>query len=443
MLTGHDPPRAFTADADLGEWGSLAGRQGSQHPDGSYLAIAVSRDAILVGALLREPFSGGIWLGLATDPPDLPEPYDSNVNGYTIPVTENECRFVSVCCPSGDVELTGKPRPRAVTARCLDALSRYRELVSRLAKRHTRQLKLEASGVSEVLESGKLEPIAAAKAVWKTRPKGVSVEVSLPLSALPRLSTPALADVRAWAGASGRPLAEARSKPIDVAFPNPVRFQPHAELREALMALQGKPNRLESYGSFLYGKFGISYRADDPEHFEILEHRTKMELSPKQLGLHTKASNVGAYDLGETKAPIRMLEISKQGKTLGAVRWDHAEQRAFLLDGKLIVAWYEPGYYEWMVASAVPPAFHAVDFDQQPPKDLVDRELESNLLSDCQDQWSLPPGRLVVSANSDTWAWSGGCAHGSGKGAKRVRFTATWRWNKSKGQFETEWKQLP
>ena len=310
MLTGHDPPRAFTADADLGAGGSLAGRQGSQHPDGSYLAIAVSRDAILVGALLREPFSGGIWLGLATDPPDLPEPYDSNVNGYTIPVTENECRFVSVCCPSGDVELTGKPRPRAVTARCLDALSRYRELVSRLAKRHTRQLKLEASGVSEVLESGKLEPIAAAKAVWKTRPKGVSVEVSLPLSALPRLSTPALADVRAWAGASGRPLAEARSKPIDVAFPNPVRFQPHAELREALMALQGKPNRLESYGSFLYGKFGISYRADDPEHFEILEHRTKMELSPKQLGLHTKASNVGAYDLGETKAPIRMLEIS-------------------------------------------------------------------------------------------------------------------------------------
>jgi hypothetical protein len=437
-LGGREVPAAFVLDGELGEWGALTRTGAPQHPDGSYVAIAISNDALLVAASLRAPLKEGIWFGLASEPAVLPEPYEHVINGYTISVSDRACEYEAQCCPMGDVEFTGKRLPEARTAKCRAELARHASLVSKLAERYTRQFRFEAGGVWEATASGAQVPVDGARVSWKASPAGAAVEISLPLQALPRMSVPVLNGLQAWAGSAGLPLADVAAKKVPIALPS-VLFQPHAELRQALMELEGHPNRLEKYKGFFYGRFGISYQPGDPTHFEILEHQTAMELAPTQITLYDKTAAYGDYEAGELKIPVRHVELSKQGKTHFVQRWDHTRQELYKLDGDLVAAWYDAPHYEWMIGIPVAPVFEAVSISES-GKSLVDSPLEMQALIDCQDGWKIAPGSMVVGPGFEVWVWSGSCPQDRGGKRTLARFTGTWRWDRTRKQYVRDWR---
>ncbi|MBI5534404.1 MAG: hypothetical protein HY898_16895 [Deltaproteobacteria bacterium] len=450
VLHGAKPPQSFKLDGDLAEWGSLAGPEAPQRPDRSYLTLAVTGSSVLVAASLREPLAGGVWFRVTAPPPALPRPYNEAVHGYTIPITDQECEFSSYCCPSGGLAFTGVRQAPAHTAACKAGLARYDALAKRLAQRYTRQLKLDRSGIAEVTASGQVTAIQGARVVWRETAAGVTAEAEMPLAILPRIALPDMEVLEIAAGSTG-PLSGSQpgaSVPTsDLPIPR-LLLQPHAELYQSLHAEQGHGNFAIPYKSFLYPTLGLSYQPGDPNHIEILEHKTHMDLAPTQLSLYDKTGTYGDYTVGESRGPLRFLEVAMRGVVQGVVPWDHPKQQVFMLDGELIAAWYDQPGFSFMSGSTPPPYFEARGFGSSPPRNLIDRPILEELWSSCsQDLLRNTRGKVQASmtanATFDTWTWRGSCPKGDQSKQQTIKFVATWTWDKTSRRFVGRWSEVP
>jgi hypothetical protein len=210
------------------------------------------------------------------------------------------------------------------------------------------------------------------------------------------------------------------------------------------MNLQGIPNSALFYDGFTYDVFGISYQPGRSQEFEILKHRSLMEVYPVTLPLYRRTSSVGPYDLGVVPEPVRMLEISKDGQTEGVFPWGADQQQVFLLDGHLIVLSYTHPEY-WFMCGCLPP----------PRLTLV--VLEGNGLwrpanepKVFEDLWSrgctvhgaavhredLFRATLTSNATRDTWTWTGTCPQEDASGLTALPKSVVLRWHPERRFFD-------
>jgi hypothetical protein len=166
-----------------------------------------------------------------------------------------------------------------------------------------------------------------------------------------------------------------------------------------------------------------------------------MDLHPTQLDLYEKTAVMGDYQVGELKAPVRHVEVSRNGQSIIVQRWDHTRQELYMLDGDLVAAWYQAPFYNWLIGMAVPPVFDAFSA-QQNGKSLVENALPFEALGDCEDQWRIAAGSMQAARPFERWSWSGSCIKAPIRKKKTsARFTATWRWDKARKVYTADWKE--
>jgi hypothetical protein len=399
-VTAMRRPPQFLLDGDVREWGSLlpplphpdepqvpmldSGLVGSFNPvehvaldpgdnprdAASHVGIALTRDALLIAAELGALAKDGIWLGIGSLAPDLPPVGEAARGGYTRPFN---CEYEQVDIGEGRVE-NGKRNPPEVEAACKALIARHAQRTAEYNARFTRLFKVDREGARFAQEDGRLSAIEGAKALWKQGVKGATIEISLPLAALPRLSQAPLDWLRLAAAIPTSP----RPAIVDAAWvwvhlPEPVSFEPHGEIRaRAFHALHDRT----------FFSPALSYTAADPLHVETMQYngydRTTVE--PRVVTLYEKRATMGDVEVGEVWAYGRSIAILKQGKVTGflpAMPELNAETATMerakgyaTRDGELHVLSYAPGGWtdlyaslpaQWSVIAVAPDGSHRMD----------------------------------------------------------------------------------
>ena len=234
-ITAARRPPTVVLDGDITEWGSLlpsslpapppepdntppfvsTGEPGEPGPPPekplpsgpnpasatSHLALALGNDAVTIAADLGEPARDGFWLGIGEVPPPVPSIGLIARAGYIVPFN---CDFEQIRLMEGEWK-KGPAKPPEVVAACRGVLARHAELIARHRARFTRLFKIDRDGVHGSSADGTLSTIDGAKAVFKPGARGATVEVSLPLTAMPRLAEAPAVTLRLVARAATGP----------------------------------------------------------------------------------------------------------------------------------------------------------------------------------------------------------------------------------------------
>ncbi|MDC3955092.1 hypothetical protein [Polyangium jinanense] len=251
-------PANVLIDGNLAEWGSLLPPpEGNQPPAGapSHLAFALTKDGAFVAAELAELSKDGIWLAFGF-PPSTP----ASSSG----VEAHEARFV-------------------------------------------RMFRLDKSGLFQVSESGALVPVPHSVTTMAFTPRAMTIEARIPVAAYPRASAAPIpgARVQVIAATTSTPPKIDGAKWIDVTAPEPVAFEPHAELRAAVY----RQNLAERK------PLGLSYSPADPGHIETVRHPGKDTSSvvTSESPLYVPQRTLGDVEIGYTSAVLPSVAVFKGG----------------------------------------------------------------------------------------------------------------------------------
>ncbi|MEP7121165.1 MAG: hypothetical protein ABJE95_09655 [Byssovorax sp.] len=335
VVAARRPP-TLALDGDLAEWGSLlppppkppppapvpAPVPDPDHdrplPSGpnpasasSHLALALTSDGVTLAAELGEPAKDGIWLGIGVVPPTVPSVGLFTRAGQIRPF---DCEFETIRLIEGEFE-RGKRNPPEVVAACRALIARHDELVARHRARFTRLFKLDRDGVRRVAVDGTLSPIEGAKAVFKPGPHGGTVEVALPISALPRMVEAPVVTLRLVARAvTGQKPDLVAAQWVEVELPDPVTFEPFGDLRNH------SARRLDS----TVRETGFSYQPGDALHVETMRYDTELKadavITLDETLQHQPVARIGDLEIGYVSVYRPWLAIFDKGKFLREAR---------------------------------------------------------------------------------------------------------------------------
>lgn len=308
------PPPDASIDGDPGEWGSLGGREGPADPRRSNLVFALDQRALLIAASLGEGAREGIWLGLAATPPMVIPIGTGWTNGGTDPINcDLEGHLVGPRWVTGE---DGKPASPESKAACKAVLDHYEKFVSSYEKRFSRRFKIDREGVREVTANGELLSIAGASAVWKPGAAGISVEASLPLSALPRLVEAPLTSIGAWARVTPAAPPEVPAEQVKVPLPHPVSFGPYPEILAHVL----EENKYQTKWDIQYPTAAQSYQPGDPLRVESIDYDGPSAVKLNEGTLYERALGLGDIEVGYVHAFHEYVAIFKGGKLLSLVK---------------------------------------------------------------------------------------------------------------------------
>jgi hypothetical protein len=322
-------PAAPVIDGDLGEWGALPSPPPSlpppvpydePEPKGkpvkvpnpsnatSHLAFALTPQVALIAAELDGPAREGIWLGIGSEPAELPLPGSYQGNAGYVPVgtagASNGCAETQQA-DGEDGYRTVTRSPEAVAA-CQAELARHAERRAKHRKRFVRLYKIDHAGVHGVAEDGRLVALGSAKSAWKPRGNGATLEISLPLDTLPRMAKAPLASLRLVARAATSPEPPALDTWVWLELPDAVSFEPYGALRAHAFkrALDYGAAGPDGLGLTTYRlPRGMSYQAAEPSLLELVDSPDCMALRAREVPLYKKEASFGDVEVGYVAAP--------------------------------------------------------------------------------------------------------------------------------------------
>ncbi len=457
-----DAPRGFAVDGDLAEWGALpppkptaplgpaerayaesrgatAKVTGAPNPEDapSKLAVALSKDALLLAADLGPAAAKGFWIAVGGWVPDVPLLGQPAGRAGFLPL---QCENQVECYEAGEsggsaCGVGEKPNPPEVVASCKKLVAHHEALEIEHAQRFAVAFRVEASGVLAVLRGGATKPVAGAKVAFKNGAKGATAEVSIPLFDLPRFGEAPLVGLRLRAGAKlgdatpDRPAAEW----IGVDLPAPVTFEPFASLRATVFSDQmAFDERYASPVSTLYLQpKALSYHPSDPLHFECMPGTGEDgDFSSSLHSLYEKRATLGDVEVGlvDKCDSNSHLVFSKAGKSTGAL--DLAGKLAGVLTrgGELHVLasrdGWSPSWSGWAAGA------------DGKPREVVEKLTLAADQPDPKDPGAYWHDVTVFSSKElDSFGWRGE----KGKHAVEV----TWRWDERKKMYVGKERRLP
>jgi hypothetical protein len=292
VLSATQVPPTLELDGELGEWGVFAdGKPTVLTP--SFVAVAATADSVVLLGRVRNLPEQGLWLWLQNEAPELP-PIGTYQRGGGI---------IALQCDLPEDERAYSPFDDDT---CHRMLEQYDELQRSYAATFMRQLHLTAQAVS--LRSGDREaPVVDAKLAFKTGEGAVTFEVVLPLSALPRTTTPELASLFVTAERAGSaPPREPKPEALaSVTFGAPIRFGQDSEMLRCLMQNGNAMMPMAPRFSYQPGTPNQIFRAANSGGFSI--EMSEVPLSSREGGL-------GPFEVRSVHGGSTFLAILKQGE---------------------------------------------------------------------------------------------------------------------------------
>jgi len=382
-LAALKAPAKVQIDGDIAEWGSLLplpkppkddkkdGKKSEKKDDkkepkggekkapppsaaASHVAVAITDQEALIAAELGESATrSGFFLGLGDTPPDVARIGEW---GRGNQVWEFECEYEHTDISDGDW-VRGERNPPEVIAACEQLKVDHEEYVRKNSLRFECVYKIDASGI-KVFSEGSLRPVEGAKVARKPRGKGSTVEVSLPLKALPRMADAPLKTLQLSALVAlvddlvGTLQGQAGWDSIDL--PEPAFFNPHGELRAKAFEHTVFDPTVPS---------GLSYQPGDPMHVEVLGYEgNPSAITPVQKTLYEKFASLGDVDVVHVPADGLSVGTIKAGKfvDLFPVEFDYNFERPLKAYGtvergdELHVFLYYDAHYSGMQGPMAP-----------------------------------------------------------------------------------------
>jgi hypothetical protein len=304
-------PAKLVIDGDLAEWGSLLPpdpdpRRDESKPDPnpadapSRVAVALSGEGAFFAAELGPGAREGVWIGLGVRPPATP-PVGEYQRAGLAPFYE--CGHV----PAPDEVID---EPLEDSAACKAVLKRAADKVAAHERRFRRVYRVDRSGVRALDDQGALVLVEGAKVVFREAGRGATLEASLPLRALPRMSAAPVASLELTARSAAVPTS-ALPPPEGWAFvelPEPVGFEPWAALRAAVFADAEQGNG--------YHGSTASYHPADPLRLETLGWPGEVERRDyvaRDGALYTKRLALADVEVGVVEGSADHLAVLRRG----------------------------------------------------------------------------------------------------------------------------------
>jgi hypothetical protein len=311
-------PDAFVLDGDLGEWGALTPlppengsaaatprvrgpREVAPEAAGSHVVVGLANDGFAIAADLGEEADRALWIGIDGFRSELPPvgTYTQVDGSETDPVMgvavfECDCPWTVAFedCTGPD----GKPKPFDTTKPdCADLVRKRTAILRAHARRFRRWFRLERGVLRGVADDGSLGPIDGVAIATKKREHGETIEIRLPLAALPRLAIAPVSALRLDARIAD---ASAPPEPADDAWtvaelPESFAFEPMGDLRAA--ALEVSPT--------------MSYHPTDLEHVETARTRSRTDATTFEARdevLYRKQGVIGPTEFGYLTIATRL-----------------------------------------------------------------------------------------------------------------------------------------
>ncbi len=456
-------PAGLVLDGDLGEWGafppppeSLDRPPSNDDPRGPYgaplpseeapppnpedaasrVAFALTGEQALLAADLGEAARDGVWVGVGAQVPDLPllGEYFGRMGFVvldceTMPVVEGE---------EGDQGYRVDPRPPELADACRGLQARRAEAKAKHAARFEKLFKIDRDGVRLVGPGGALAAIEGAKSAWKAGPEGATVEVSLPLSAMPRLGEAPLVTLRLAARIAAAAPVIARGEWVWVELPEPVAFEPYGELRAHAL------RRANDVGEWLPGTISykqprtVSYQPGDALHIEAMDSQTCNLVSAHEMSLFEKLATFGDAEIGIAAAPRGRscwiepepwVAILRNGKVTSLFEPKGAARSTFVRDGELHILSFENKSY-----SAVPGIWSALALSPGGARrEIVVKPVPGTKEPDFASYWQ--DATDFADKDAGTFGW---------RGTKKGKaMEATWKWDAAARVYKGTQRELP
>ncbi|WP_437574243.1 hypothetical protein [Sorangium sp. So ce887] len=330
-------PERFALDGDVTEWGSLVPSpprtprpaQGQSPPPSpgaldapSHVVVVLSSAGVTLAAELDEGSQDGIWLGIGFGVPELPPiGYFQRGGG----VTPLNC----------ETDMGGEPLPAEVQKDCNETLERHAAFTAGHEARFERFFRLDRGGLSVIGEDGERRLVDGAKAAVKGGDGKLTIEATLPTSALPRASSAPIDGIRLLARAADapRPPAPADEAWVWLAVPEPVSYEPFANLRA--LAFQSPE---------MIGRVAMSYQPGDPLGLEIIGYSRGSDgtaLEPGYQGLYSPLFTMGDIEVGELFLRRPALVILRKGEVVDTIETSGAPTGFVVRKKELHVFFYD------------------------------------------------------------------------------------------------------
>jgi hypothetical protein len=214
---------------------------------------------------------------LGVGAPDLPPVGEYQRGGGIWPFME--------CQASPDQPANVDPEANAA---CQALLKRRKDEVAQHERRFERLYRIDREGVRVQRGDGSLAPVEGARAAVRATPERATLEASIPLLALPRMSAAPVESLALVA----RVASAAPPPPPDggwtwVALPAPVAFEPFGDIRGALF------QQAMQYGIY---RVAASYQPGVPSRIEIIGYPGPMatrSLMAREGDIYVKQASLG------------------------------------------------------------------------------------------------------------------------------------------------------
>ncbi len=435
-------PSNLQIDGDLAEW--PARTTDASRP--SSLAVAVTTEGVFLSGDLGPAAKDGLSIAISSPAPPMPAIGESVARGGGIEsLTECDYETEDVCSLGCSTHTTDKKKPPEVAAACHALLDNYAKLVASHTRRFSRQLRIDARGVSVRDESGTFVPVAAAKLAWVPKEGREVFEAALPLAVLPRLSEAPLQALSIRASVDQGNLPDAPSDEAKRNLPAPLSFEPHADIRAALIIAAGACG----VGAMPTPECGaaISYDATDPEHVETMDYVGPSKtpyaaLEPHQGTLYQPKAKLGDIELGVATARGPSVVILKNGKLVDAehdllpIGFASTLEGIIERDGELHVIISTPGIYSGPDGRTIRASFRVVAVGPNGVQRDAAVSLEDELYKVCDGMHvsNGVGGTASVDKTFATLRFRGRCDADREKN-REVGYEATWRWSPEKKMY--------
>ena len=400
------------------------------------MALALTRDAMLVVGRLKNDATRGFWLDVKSDPPEVPPMMTAGEWTRAGARAPYDCDYEREY-QAGEFVQT-KPLAPEASRECHALLRRYEVFKAEYANRFLRRYKVDETGVQGTDATGKLVAIGGARVAWKKTAEGASVEVSLPLTAMPRVSEAPLAGLQVWATASSSPPA-AIGEAARINFPAAVSFEPLGDLRSAVAGVL--MNARTVGGEAMPGSC-FSYQPGDPERVELVIAGGNAGVGPVVKPLFEKTVTVGALEAGVSRTLATHAVAMVEGHLTAFDLLDGDFRGAVQRNGQVHLFAFEQGE-------------QAVEYEGRPshwqaitilPNGTSELLIDSTTVGATVQGWCSAnyeePGTAFSSADYHTFGLRGSC-RGNDPNAPPTGFEVAWTWNDTKKVYESTQRLIP
>lgn len=294
MLSAAQVPAALQIDGELGEWSAFA--EGKPTPlTPSFVAAAATSDSLVLFGRVRNLPEQGLWVRLANEVPELPPIGTYQRGGGIVPLQ----------CDMPEGESMYQPFDNDS---CHSMLEQYDQLQSAYATNFVRQFHITAQAVS-VRKGDQDAPLANAEHAYKSGEGAVTFEVALPLSALPRITTPELSSLYVNVGRGGS-APPGEPKPEDVGaitFATPLRFGLDSEMLGCLM---------QNGNGMMPMSARISYQPGTPNQIFLAKNSGGFSIAMDEIPLSTRQGGLGSLEVRSVYGGSTFVAVLKEGQLM-------------------------------------------------------------------------------------------------------------------------------